>query len=304
MCIDRRIHLPRAVPALQPRQGSSPCKNLLMAAPQDDFGQVAPGNAHRRSSPRTAAMMHLVWGTTPKGPAGKRSLPYRSCWTSSVLGPACQPNIVKIQMSDKAALEHFASGSYGEEVAWQLHAATGLRQASRAVQDQIQDQAHQVQAAKGALGACSCGPASGGCACADPVRVVCSSRHQLRLCHTRPTHLCRRNEDVTAVVAVSHTFSARCSCPGICCVASLHEPLALASLAQLTRRICAKEAVIVPPPRWRNSAEGCGAWFVTAAEAAALRLRPSGSFPTWCSMPHTASCMSVQLGLLLSCMPD
>ena len=46
----------------------------------------------------------------------------------------------------------------------------------------------------------------------------------------------------------------------------------------------------------------CGAWFVTAAEGAVLRLRPSGSYPTGCSMLHTASCMSVQLGLLLSCM--
>ena len=44
----------------------------------------------------------------------------------------------------------------------------------------------------------------------------------------------------------------------------------------------------------------CGAWFVTAAEGAVLRLRPSGSYPTGCSMLHTASCMSVQLGLLLS----
>ena len=43
----------------------------------------------------------------------------------------------------------------------------------------------------------------------------------------------------------------------------------------------------------------CGAWFVTAAEGAVLRLRPSGSYPTGCGMLHTASCMSVQLGLLL-----
>ena len=110
--------------------------------------------------------------------------------------------------------------------------------------------AHQVQAAKGALGACSCGPASGGCTCADPVRVVCSSCHQLRISHAWPTHLCRGGyEDVAAVVAFSHDFSTLCrSSPRTCRVAFLHETLSSGQPQPAEKQILCREAASASPP--------------------------------------------------------